>query len=224
MVCPLNKLTLDLRGVSTVRAGIAVRRPVRPRASNRKIHFWDIPLAGRGRMAGGGDAGPPGVVEEPRLRAGRWAGARGWIEDFSTAPGAQPTAFVLDRSFVGWEFGWGRAMGSRLDGRGPGNRSGAGGTAAGAPTTPFLDAVLRAAGRSSGEVKIARRRCTARCPPLQAVPVFHRHRRHRRGVRYLVRDRDGVHWCTLVLPSTAVSSMRGSGSAGWPTWLEPRRF
>ena len=24
----------------------------------------------------------------------------------------------------------------------------------------------------------------------------HRHRRHRRGVRYLVRDRDGVHWCT----------------------------
>ena len=118
-------------------------------------------------MAGGGDAGPPGVVEEPRLRAGRWAGARGWIEDFSTAPGAQPTAFVLDRSFVGWEFGWGRAMGSRLDGRGPGNRSGAGGTAAGAPTTPFLDAVLRAAGRSSGEVKIARRRCTARCPPLQ---------------------------------------------------------
>ena len=52
----------------------------------------------------------------------------------------------------------------------------------------------------------------------------HRHRRHRRGVRYLVRDRDGVHWCTLVLPSTAVSSMRGSGSAGWPTWLEPRRF
>ena len=59
---------------------------------------------------------------------------------------------------------------------------------------------------------------------LQAVPVFHRHRRHRRGVRYLVRDRDGVHWCTLVLPSTAVSSMRGSGSAGWPTWLEPRPF
>ena len=51
----------------------------------------------------------------------------------------------------------------------------------------------------------------------KAVPVFHRHRRHRRGVRYLVRDRDGVHWCTLVLPSTAVSSMRGSGSAGWPT-------
>ena len=43
---------------------------------------------------------------------------------------------------------------------------GAGGTA-GAPTTPFLDAVLRAAGRLSGEVKIARRRCTARCPPLQ---------------------------------------------------------
>ena len=37
VVCPLNKLTLDLRGVSTVRAGIAVRRPVRPRASNRKI-------------------------------------------------------------------------------------------------------------------------------------------------------------------------------------------
>ena len=45
-----------------------------------------------------------------------------------------------------------------------------------------------------------------------------------KGVRYLVRDRDGVHWCTLVLPSTAVSSMRGSGSAGWPTGLEPRRF
>ena len=44
---------------------------------------------------------------------------------------------------------------------------GAGGTAAGAPTTPFLDAVLRAAGRSSREVKIARRRCTARCSPLQ---------------------------------------------------------
>ena len=37
VVCPLNKLTLDLRGVSTVRAGIAVRRPVRPRASNRNI-------------------------------------------------------------------------------------------------------------------------------------------------------------------------------------------
>ena len=37
VVCLLNKLTLDLRGVSTVRAGIAVRRPVRPRASNRKI-------------------------------------------------------------------------------------------------------------------------------------------------------------------------------------------
>ena len=37
VVCPLNKLTLYLRGVSTVRAGIAVRRPVRPRASNRKI-------------------------------------------------------------------------------------------------------------------------------------------------------------------------------------------
>ena len=36
VVCPLNKLT-DLRGVSTVRAGIAVRRPVRPRASNRNI-------------------------------------------------------------------------------------------------------------------------------------------------------------------------------------------
>ena len=70
-----------------------------------------------------------------------------------------------------------------------------------------------------------RRSSTARAPPstlrcgnrphpggrvrLQAVPVFHRHRRHRRGVRYLVRDRDGVHWCTLVLPSTAVSSMRG---------------
>ena len=85
-----------------------------------------------------------------------------------------------------------------------------------------------------------RRSSTARAPPstlrcgnrphprgrvrLQAVPVFHRHRRHRRGVRYLVRDRDGVHWCTLVLPSTAVSSMRGSGSAGWPTGLEPRRF
>ena len=29
---------------------------------------------------------------------------------------------------------------------------------------------------------------------------------------------------TLVLHSTPVSSMRGSGSAGWPTWLEPRRF
>ena len=85
-----------------------------------------------------------------------------------------------------------------------------------------------------------RRSSTARAPPstlrcgnrphprgrvrLQAVPVFHRHRRHRRGVPYLVRDRDGVHWCTLVLPSTAVSSMRGSGSAGWPTGLEPRRF
>ena len=55
----------------------------------------------------------------------------------------------------------------------------------------------------------------------KAVPVFHRHRRHRRGVRYLVRDRDGVHWCTLVLPSTAVSSMRGPGSAGWRTGLEP---
>ena len=149
-------------------------------------------------MAGGGDAGPPGVVEEPRLRAGRWAGARGWIEDFSTAPGAQPTAFVLDRSFVGWEFGWGRAMGSRLDGRGPGNRSGAGGTAAGAPTTPFLDAVLRAAGRSSGEVKIARRRCTARCPPLQAVPVFHRHRRHRRACgtwSATVMEFTGARWC-----------------------------
>ena len=37
VVCPLNKLTLDLRGVSTVWAGIAVRRPVRRRASNRKI-------------------------------------------------------------------------------------------------------------------------------------------------------------------------------------------
>ena len=35
---------------------------------------------------------------------------------------------------------------------------------------------------------------------------------------------DGVHWCTPVLHSTPVSSMRGSGSAGWPTWLEPRRF
>ena len=35
---------------------------------------------------------------------------------------------------------------------------------------------------------------------------------------------DGVHWCTPVLRSTPVSSMRGSGSAGWPTWLEPRRF
>ena len=85
-----------------------------------------------------------------------------------------------------------------------------------------------------------RRSSTARAPPstlrcgnrphprgrlrLQAVPVFHRHRRHRRGVRYLVRDRDGVHWCTLVLLSTAVSSMRGSESAGWPTGLEPRRF
>ena len=53
----------------------------------------------------------------------------------------------------------------------------------------------------------------------KAVPVFHRHRRHRRGVRYLVRDRDGVHWCTLVLPITAVSSMRGPGSAGWRTGL-----
>ena len=37
VVCHLNKLTLDLRGVSTVRAGIAVRRPVRPHASNRKV-------------------------------------------------------------------------------------------------------------------------------------------------------------------------------------------
>ena len=27
---------------------------------------------------------------------------------------------------------------------------------------------------------------------------------------------DGVHWCTPVLPSTPVSSMRRSGSAGWP--------
>ena len=44
MVCLLNKLTVDLRGVSTVRAGIAVRRPVRPHASNRKVIFWDIPL------------------------------------------------------------------------------------------------------------------------------------------------------------------------------------
>ena len=35
---------------------------------------------------------------------------------------------------------------------------------------------------------------------------------------------DGVHRCTPVLHSTPVSSMRGSGSAGWPTWLEPRRF
>ena len=35
---------------------------------------------------------------------------------------------------------------------------------------------------------------------------------------------DGVHWCTPVLHSTPVSSMRGSGSAGWPTRLEPRRF
>ena len=85
-----------------------------------------------------------------------------------------------------------------------------------------------------------RRSSTSRAPPstlrcgnrphhvaeyvCKAVPVFHRHRRHRRGVRYLVRDRDGVHWCTLVLPSTAVSSMRGSGSAEWPTGLEPRRF
>ena len=62
-----------------------------------------------------------------------------------------------------------------------------------------------------------RRSSTSRAPPstlrcgnrphhvaeyvCKAVPVFHRHRRHRRGVRYLVRDRDGVHWCTLVLPS-----------------------
>ena len=45
-----------------------------------------------------------------------------------------------------------------------------------------------------------------------------------KGRGYLVRDRDGVHWCTLVLPSTAVSSMRGPGSAGWRTGLEPRRF
>ena len=37
VVCLLNKLTVDLRGVSTVRAGIAVRRPVRPHASNRKV-------------------------------------------------------------------------------------------------------------------------------------------------------------------------------------------
>ena len=37
VVCLLNKLTLDVRGVSTVRAGIAVRRPVRPHASNRKV-------------------------------------------------------------------------------------------------------------------------------------------------------------------------------------------
>ena len=37
VVCLLNKLTLDVRGVSTVGAGIAVRRPVRPHASNRKV-------------------------------------------------------------------------------------------------------------------------------------------------------------------------------------------
>ena len=37
VVCPLNKLTLDLRGVSTVRAEIGVRRPVWPHASNRKV-------------------------------------------------------------------------------------------------------------------------------------------------------------------------------------------
>ena len=58
-----------------------------------------------------------------------------------------------------------------------------------------------------------------RVRPARRCLCSHRHRRHRRGVRYLVRDRDGVHWCTLVLPSTAVSSMRGSGSAGWPTWV-----
>ena len=53
----------------------------------------------------------------------------------------------------------------------------------------------------------------------RGVPVFHRHRRHRRGVRYLVRDRDGVHWCTLVLPSTAVHPCAGpdppGGQLGW---------
>ena len=37
VMCLLNKLTVDLRRVSTVRAGIGVRRPVRPHASNRNV-------------------------------------------------------------------------------------------------------------------------------------------------------------------------------------------
>ena len=75
-----------------------------------------------------------------------------------------------------------------------------------------------------------RRSSTARAPPstlrcgnrphprgrvrLQAVPVFHRHRRHRRGVRYLaatVMEFTGARWC---YPVPLFPSMRGSGSAG----------
>ena len=44
VVCPLNKLTLDLRGVSTVRAGISRSTTRSATCEQPQDHFWDIPL------------------------------------------------------------------------------------------------------------------------------------------------------------------------------------
>ena len=53
----------------------------------------------------------------------------------------------------------------------------------------------------------------------KAVPVFHRHRRHRRGVRYLVRDRmefTGARWCyTVPLFHPCAGPDPPGGQLGW---------
>ena len=53
----------------------------------------------------------------------------------------------------------------------------------------------------------------------KAVPVFHRHRRHRRGVRYLVRNRmgfTGARWCyTVPLFHPCAGPDPPGGQLGW---------
>ena len=53
----------------------------------------------------------------------------------------------------------------------------------------------------------------------KAVPVFHRHRRHRRGVRYLVRDGmefTGARWCyTVPLFHPCAGPDPSGGQLGW---------
>ena len=76
-----------------------------------------------GRVIGGG-SGVDSRTTKSRLGHGRRP---------QHGDGAQPTSRPR-QVFVVWEFGWGKTMGSRLDGRGPGNRSSGGSTAAGSST------------------------------------------------------------------------------------------
>ena len=125
-------------------------------------------LAYGGRLqghAGGSTAPPPPpAFEGGWLRAGRWAGTRGWDRGRRNrsavarppAParraGAQPTS--RPRQVLSWSgSSGGQGDGLQARWRGPGNRS-----AGARPSAP-----AQAPGHSSP----IRPRCTARCPPLQ---------------------------------------------------------